>query len=209
MRVETLGLPAARPTINARSCQRFSRFPGLAAAAFVRWLPRPPGISREPATGARGGAGGLSGRRALLPWGLCWRNCGLNGRSLLSACERLLQGFKFPGQWRRPDRTRQFVEGPSTRRQHFVGTSAGHGSAEQSDLWCSRFVLLFLINTQAPAAASFSKLSAANDGAFERRSAAAINRVDFPEACSLSLRSRSSSSAVHLPLLSCHRALSG
>jgi len=36
---------------------------------------------------------GLSGRRALLPWGLCWLNC----RNLLSACERLLQDFEFTG----------------------------------------------------------------------------------------------------------------
>src|ERR1700736_2597605 len=56
---------------------------------------RPP-----PATlsGARRGDSviGLSGRRALLPWWLCWLNSG----SLLSACERLLQGFKFTGQRR-------------------------------------------------------------------------------------------------------------
>jgi hypothetical protein len=39
---------------------------------------------------------GLSGRCALLPWWLSWLNC----RSLLSTCDRLLEGFKFTGQRR-------------------------------------------------------------------------------------------------------------
>jgi hypothetical protein len=37
---------------------------------------------------------GLSGRRALLPWGLRWLNC----RSLLSTRERLLSNFDFGAQ---------------------------------------------------------------------------------------------------------------
>src|ERR1700738_3064641 len=87
-----VGLPQIPPRSSNAGAP--VRWPGLASTCDSRQIRPTPATLSGPWRGDS--VIGLSGRCALLPWWLCWLNC----RSLLSACKRLLQGFKFTGQRR-------------------------------------------------------------------------------------------------------------